>query len=500
MGTVRGPEQGAPPKIDGYEPIRLIGSGGFADVFLYTQKRTGQQVAVKVVRNAALGLGDFAAEASLMAKVSHAHIVQVIDAPVTDDGRTCLIMQYYSGANYYDRARRERFGVDDVLKLGVELASAIETAHRAGVVHRDIKPANILSDAYGKPALTDFGIAAAMEGSDVDEGFSPPWAPPEAFGDNVLDVRSDVYSLAATLFHLLVGRSPFEVPGGDNSTEALMARIEKLPVPPTGASESLDRILAQAMAKDPMHRPPSAEAFARQLQRLETERGHPIPTRLQLVDTTPALRERDPDGQDETHVKGVRKIDAQADSSPRIAEVPADPVGTGTPRAPRRREGLLRTPAVPETLHKDRPVVDETKDDAPASGRRRLLVGAAVGAVALVVVIGMVLAGSRSDDSDDPAPDVAVNDGFDDLTSDVDADIAVPPAPIAAVEGVAIDGGFRFTWEPVDGADVYVVTEDGGADPVEVSDESHESTAKCIEVEVVGETGLVSPPTRGCAP
>ena len=118
-------------------------------------------------------------------------------------------MKYYPPPNLAVRSRAERISVEEVLRTGIQLASAVETAHRAGIIHRDIKPANVLVSQYGQPGLTDFGIAGRgghAEDVDEDVGVSVPWSPPEVlYGQSNGDARSDVYSLAATLWHLLVG-------------------------------------------------------------------------------------------------------------------------------------------------------------------------------------------------------------------------------------------------------------------------------------------------------
>ena len=178
-----------------------------------------------------------------------------------------------------------------MLRIGIQIGSAVETSHRHGVLHRDIKPQNILTDSYGEPALTDFGIATT-KGGDGPEGLSVPWSPPEIlYGTAPGDQRSDVYSLGATLWHLLVGRSPFEEPGGDNGTFALMRRIKSDPPPRTQRADvpdSLERLLRQAMAKDPAARPQSAMELIRGLQSVEQE--------LRLPLTQPILPADEPSG------------------------------------------------------------------------------------------------------------------------------------------------------------------------------------------------------------
>ena len=296
----------APPDIPGLVYVQPVGSGGYADVFLYEQQMPRMNVAVKVLKGEGLTPAirrQFSDEADTMAQLAdHPYIVQVFRSDTAADGRPYLVMKYYPPPNLAVRARSERFTVEEVLRTGIQLASAVETAHRAGITHRDIKPANVLVSQYGAPGLTDFGIAGrggAAVDDDDDVGVSVPWAPPEVlFGQSNGDARADVYSLAATLWQLLVGRSPFEVPGGDNTAYALMPRIRANPVPSTGRADvpvSLERLLAQAMAKDPANRPATALALARALQEIEQEQRYPRTAivvlddhgQTTLADTTP---------------------------------------------------------------------------------------------------------------------------------------------------------------------------------------------------------------------
>ena len=282
----------APPDLPGYRFVRHLGAGGNAQVYLYEQDLPHREVAVKVLNESALSetaRRRFTAEANVTAGLAHRHIVQVFDAKVTSDGRPYIVMPYYPQPNLLVRARRAHLSVAEVLRIGVQIGSAVETSHRRGVLHRDIKPQNILTDSYGEPTLTDFGIATT-KGGDGPEGLSVPWSPPEIlYGTGAGDQRSDVYSLGATLWHVLAGRSPFERPGGDNKPLALMGRIKSDPVPPTGRADvpdSLERLLRQAMAKDPAARPQTAMELIRGLQSVEQE--------LRLPVTQPILPAGDP--------------------------------------------------------------------------------------------------------------------------------------------------------------------------------------------------------------
>ena len=271
-----------PPDLPGYRFIKHIGAGGNAQVYLYEQQLPKREVAVKVLNESALSeaaRSRFTAEANLTAGLQHRHIVQVFDAKVTEDGRPYIVMPYYPQPNLSVRARRSHFSIADVLRVGIQIGSAVETSHRRGVLHRDIKPQNILTDSYGEPALTDFGIATTT-GGDGPEGLSVPWSPPEILlGTAPGDKRSDVYSLGATLWHLLVGRSPFEAPGGDNGHYALTNRIKSDAVPRTQRADvpdSLERLLRRTMAKDPVARPQTAMELIRGLQSIEQEMRLPL--------------------------------------------------------------------------------------------------------------------------------------------------------------------------------------------------------------------------------
>ena len=221
-----------PPGLSGFTYVRPLGAGGFADVFLFEQNLPRRPVAVKVLLEDVVDenvLRMFNAEADVMARLSaHPSILTIHEASVSADGRPYLVMEYCP-TSLTHRYRREEIPVAEVLQLGVKIGSALETAHRAGLLHRDIKPSNILVTAFGSPVLSDFGIAAAVEGRpDTEEVFamSVPWSAPEVVDERVSgSIAAEVWSLGATVYSLLAGRSPFERPGrGQNTREQLKAR------------------------------------------------------------------------------------------------------------------------------------------------------------------------------------------------------------------------------------------------------------------------------------
>ncbi len=381
------------PRISGLVHVQPLGSGGNADVYLYEQQSPRMPVAVKVLRRPAgsdavsqQAVQEFLDEADTMAALGdHPYIVQVFRAGTAEDGRPYLVMKYYPPPNLAQRSRTERFPVGDVLRTGIQLASAVQTAHQARIVHRDIKPANVLISAYGAPGLTDFGIAgrglAGERGFSGREemGVSVPWAAPEVvFGETDGDERADIYSLAATLWQLLTGRSPFETPGGDNTAYGLMPRIRSRPVPPTGRTDvpaSLERLLAQAMAKDPAHRPASALEFARGLQAVEQELRLPRTQILVLDDRGRAtlLQQRPGAGPaapgtsgapgatgsagtagdsaaEHTHIKGPQRVAAQGPAAPQSPPAPRAVPRPGMPPAPSAVPRPGMPPAPPPVL------------------------------------------------------------------------------------------------------------------------------------------------------
>ena len=274
----------APPELPGFTFVDILGSGGFAGVYLYEQQLPKRRVAVKVLiadRMSSRSAAEFTSEANVMAMLStHPAIVTIYQAGVAQDGRPYLVMEYCPKPNLQVRYRREPFSIAESLRVGIQVAAAVETAHRAGVLHRDIRPANILVTEYNRPALTDFSIASTTSATAESAGLSIPWSPPESFADAPRsDPRSDVYQLGATVYSLLAGRSPFELVGQRNTAAELIERIERMPLPTLGRSdapESLERALNRAMAKTPVDRYESALAFARALQKVQIELSHSV--------------------------------------------------------------------------------------------------------------------------------------------------------------------------------------------------------------------------------
>ncbi|RDI34887.1 serine/threonine-protein kinase [Lentzea flaviverrucosa] len=237
------------PEIPGFRYARPLGR----NVHLY--RAADGEVAVKLLVDPPR-----VAEIRTVAGLRHPGIASVDRAGRTRAGMPYLVMRYFPDG---DLAAAAPLPFARVLEIGMGVADALHAAHQAGVLHRDVKPANVLRDEHGQVYLTDFGTTG---------GDHLLWTAPEVLSSGAHSVRADVFSLGATLWHLLAGHSPFVVPRGDNSRVAIAQRILLSAAPPSGrAPVSLETLLRQAMSADPSARPASAGEFAERLRRIHEE-------------------------------------------------------------------------------------------------------------------------------------------------------------------------------------------------------------------------------------
>jgi len=275
----------SPPLLPGYTYVRPLGSGGFADVFLFQQNMPRRLVAVKVLLSKVqddASARALAAEADIMASLSsHPSILTVYEASVSSDGRPYMVMEFCP-TSLTSRYRSEKIPVAEVLSIGVKVSSAIEAAHRAGLLHRDIKPSNILVTSFGHPVLSDFGVASAVASGDTETiAMSPPWSAPEVVEHRSTGtVATEVWALAATIYTLLAQRSPFDVTGpGRGNEQQLKNRIAKAKYKPTARADvprELESVLEGGMRRIPGDRYPSAAVFGQALQWVEQSMGLPV--------------------------------------------------------------------------------------------------------------------------------------------------------------------------------------------------------------------------------
>ncbi len=272
----------APPRLqsalaDRYRLERELGSGGMATVYLAFDLKHEREVALKILRpelGAVLGSDRFLAEIKITARLDHPHILTLIDSGVADSF-FYYVLPYVRGESLRDKLKRDKqLGLDEAIMITKQIASALDYAHRHGVVHRDIKPENILLQE-GEAMLADFGIALAVKeagGNRLTEtglslGTPQYMSPEQATGDRTLDARSDVYSLAAVLYEMLAGEPPVTGPSAQAMiAKLMMERPTHLRVVRESIPVTVDAAVAKALDKTPADRFPSAGEFARALE------------------------------------------------------------------------------------------------------------------------------------------------------------------------------------------------------------------------------------------
>ena len=260
---------------DRYHIERELGQGGMAIVLLALDRKHQRRVAIKVLRpelSAALGPERFLREIEIAAALQHPNIL-----PLFDSGQVgsllYYVMPFVEGESLRDRLHREQqLPLDDALLITREVGSALQYAHDHGVIHRDIKPENIMLSG-GHAVVTDFGIARALDaagaGQLTQSGMvvgTPQYMSPEQAGGAIVEGRCDQYSLACTLYEMLIGQPPFIGP----TPQAVMARHSLEPVPSLRimrqtVSPSVEAAIVRAMAKLPVDRFPKIAGFVEAL-------------------------------------------------------------------------------------------------------------------------------------------------------------------------------------------------------------------------------------------
>jgi len=280
-------------EVPGVEDLEEVGRGGMAVVYKGRQPQFSREVAVKVVTVA--GVDErlrrrFEQELQAVGALSeHPNIITVHGAGETADGLPYLVMGYQPSGSLGDRLRtRGPLPWAEVADIGVKMAGALESAHRAGVLHRDVKPENILVSSFGEPVLADFGIArleggAHLTASGMVTG-TPAHTAPETLQGQAPSPTSDVYSLASTLHQLLTGTPAFVRPT-DESTLAVMNRVLSEPPPDLkalGVPPQLADVVDRGMAKDPAQRYATAKELGQALRSVQVALGLP-PTPLPVA-------------------------------------------------------------------------------------------------------------------------------------------------------------------------------------------------------------------------
>jgi serine/threonine protein kinase/tetratricopeptide (TPR) repeat protein len=272
-----------------YRIVREVGHGGMAVVYLAEDPRHGRQVALKVMTAAVAASVDrqrFVKEIQVAARLIHPHILPVFDSGESE-GRLWYAMPYVAGETLRHRLAREpQLPIAEAVEIARQVASALDYAHRQGVVHRDIKPGNILLP-QGRAVLADFGLARAitilgeekLTKTGIALGTAAYMSPEQAAGAKV-DARSDIYALGCVLFEMLSGGPPFT----GASSQAVLARHAVDPVPSlrtvrATVSPSLEKVVVKALAKVPADRYSTVEQFHEALRQIDLTEVQPVRSR-----------------------------------------------------------------------------------------------------------------------------------------------------------------------------------------------------------------------------
>jgi serine/threonine protein kinase/DNA-binding XRE family transcriptional regulator len=253
--------------VKGYVLCELIGEGGFGVVYRAEQPMLGRDVAVKVILPQYANHPDFIrrfeAEAQLVARLEHPHIVPLYDYWREPD-RAYLVMRYVRGGNLQATLQPGPLPLDAVARLLEQIGPALALAHRHGVIHRDLKPTNILLDTDGNGYVADFGIAKDLGAASPTDATqpelilgSPAYLSPEQIKDEPITPQTDIYSLGVLLYESLSGVPPFQSP----TPAGLIQKHLSEPLPLLGQQRPdlptvLDAVLQKATAKQPAERCP----------------------------------------------------------------------------------------------------------------------------------------------------------------------------------------------------------------------------------------------------
>ena len=277
-------------EVGGYRILGVLGRGGMGTVY-HAEGPGGEEVAVKLLSghfDAAAAEVSFRKERSALSRLNHRSIARFIDSGLTAvDGTQVpyIVMEFVSGTSLRDAMTSDELTREGKLQILIEVASALDAAHEAGVVHRDLKPENILLDDGGMPRIIDFGIARLLDATtitrmhDTVEGGmvgTLQYMSPEQLSDatDKPDRRSDVYSLGVIAFELLTGRRPYET--GDLLLPEAIARVATAEPKWQRGDEvpaHLRFVLGRALTKLPAGRYQSASEFAADLRRVQEGRS-----------------------------------------------------------------------------------------------------------------------------------------------------------------------------------------------------------------------------------
>jgi serine/threonine protein kinase/uncharacterized protein YraI len=375
-------------KLGQYQIIAEIAKGGMATIYLAYQPMVERYVAVKVIQRSVAGerklLERFQLEAKLLTQLEHPHILPVYDYNAAHDP-PYIVMRYLESGTLKEILNETPLPLHEIALMLRQVASALDYAHRQGVVHRDIKPSNIMFDRDGNAFLTDFGIAyLTRANSDLTQtgyiiGTPGYMAPEQGKADVQTDHRADIYALGVLLFRLVTGKLPFNA----DEPMALLQLHQNAPIPSASALNSevpaeIDTVIATAMAKNPEDRYQSANDLATALIEIV---GPSIVNTTKLDTLREAAQRTAPSTED-----ARRRYEAE------LANRPSDDTSQTKTREPKEITSVIsqaeldRMVATQESTIHDAPTQPQ-----PTRANRLVLIGGFLGAVVLVLVLMLYL-------------------------------------------------------------------------------------------------------------
>lgn len=268
-----------------YELIEKIGEGGMAVVYKAKCRLLNRYVAVKILKEEYTTnfefMDKFRKEAAATASFSHNNIVNVFDVGV--EGKYNYIVMELVNGNTLKKVIHEKGNLpyEEVISIGIQIAKALECAHRNGIIHRDIKPHNILVTEDGTVKVTDFGIAKASNTDTITHtskviGSAHYFSPEQAKG-KVVDFRTDIYSFGIVLYEMATGKLPFD---GDSPVSIALKHIQEPVIPPSAINYNipvgLSNLIMKAIEKDPIKRYQTATDILNDLRKIQNNQDYTI--------------------------------------------------------------------------------------------------------------------------------------------------------------------------------------------------------------------------------
>ncbi|MFC1542246.1 protein kinase, partial [Candidatus Latescibacterota bacterium] len=260
---------------DRYEIIKKLGSGGMATVYLAREKALNRDIAIKVLPQAFTSDENFVArfksEAQIAANLEHPHIVRIYQIS-EEQNLVYFVMSFVPGGSITDRIKKHgTVPIDDIVRWGIDISSALAHGHEKGVIHRDLKPDNLMIDKNDRIVVMDYGIARAGQGTGLTQEGSvigtPQYMSPEQARGTELDARSDIYSMGIVLYQMATGELPFQA---DDAASLMYMHVHETPEPPDARNanipEWLKNIILKCLAKNQVDRFASFEELKAALQ------------------------------------------------------------------------------------------------------------------------------------------------------------------------------------------------------------------------------------------